>query len=807
MKNNFFVKKLIPLVILAIYSQSGAAAVSCSNVAFVNANCSGTDFTSNVSKSRLGSISSSVGHTLPNGPFDFTLNAGTGISATITNSGSLDLINYTTAIGSLLSTIGNNGDDASINGITNTNLAGVLTSTISNDNDAQINGSINLTTGAGVLNSTISNDNGAQINGSINLTTGAGVLNSTINNGSVDNSASKMGDINLNTLAGALNTGLTNYGNITGTVNATAVAGVLNFDFDNRGQFTGRVNTFGSLNPLTGISSQIINHAGATWEVTGNSDILSGDDTLTNKGTLIAANGVNSVINFGLGENTVENAGVIDASNGNLTFTHTQSSGSLTFRNYIINNDAVTPGTISMTDGDVNNNRVTINGDYDSGWDSGILTVDADLKLDGASDKLYINGSATGLTHVTVTDLNVGFASAYNPNGMLVVDVDGQLNTEDGNTSYRAQQLFTLSSGPIDKGFFDYDLYYSPGDTDDNNHRWYLRNAPNVRAYELPKIATAAQEVWYESSNAWKDRAVGMRSLLTSAESDQSMPSGPSVWIRAFGAKNDRNTSNQILTASGTVIADTGYDQRTSGFVAGIDSKVMEGEDSGSLLFGYMAGYTHSTLDFDNSGSNADIQGVNLGAYASYAKKGFFLDALIKFDHHDIDYKTNFFATDNSQSFDGRSFGALLNAGYRIGSFPGTQGLFFEPSFSLARVVSNFDNFRMLNSDVEISKAGSTRSRLGTRYGNTWASEGLVNEAYVDIGANWESDRNNSAILSNGTNSVSVSDKRDGNFGDIALGLNLIDTGSGLSGFAKVQHRFHNEQKVSGVQLGIRYKF
>jgi outer membrane autotransporter protein len=457
-----------------------------------------------------------------------------------------------------------------------------------------------------------------------------------------------------------------------------------------------------------------------------------------------------------------------------------------------------------MLDQTDSNDSVNINGTYDSGWNSGILSVDSNLGLNGVSDKLYITGIATGLTHVTVNDLSAGSASAYNPDGMMVVNVQGELQTTDGIADYAPQQLFTLNSGPIDKGFFDYDLYYGVNDT---GHSWYLRNAPNVRAYELPKIATAAQEVWYESSNAWKDRAVGMRSLLTSAESDQSMPSGPSVWIRAFGAKNDRNTSNQISTASGTVIADTGYDQRTSGFVAGIDSKVIEGEDSGSLLFGYMAGYTHSTLDFDNSGSNADIQGVNLGAYTSYANKGFFLDALIKFDHHDIDYKTNFLATDNSQSFNGRSFGALLNAGYRIGSFPGTQGLFFEPSFSLARVVSNFDNFRMLNSDVEINKAGSTRSRLGARYGNTWASEGLINEAYVDIGANWESDLNNSAILSNGTNSVSVSDKRDGNFGDIALGLNLIDTGSGLSGFAKAQHRFHNEQKVSGVQFGIRYKF
>jgi outer membrane autotransporter protein len=284
------------------------------------------------------------------------------------------------------------------------------------------------------------------------------------------------------------------------------------------------------------------------------------------------------------------------------------------------------------------------------------------------------------------------------------------------------------------------------------------------------------------------------------------VPPGPSLWFRAFGTDGNRDTNNQISTASGSVKTDTSYDQRTSGVVGGIDTKVLEGGKSGSLLLGLMAGYTRSRVDFDNTGSDADINGMNIGAYASYANKGFFADALIKLDRHDIDYKTNFVAPDRSKSFDGRTFGALINAGYRFGSLGGTEGLFIEPNFSLASIQSTFDRMQMLNSNVEISDAGSTRSRLGVRGGNTWMSEGLATELYIEAGANWEFDAKNSAILSNGINSVRVADNRDGNFGDIGLGLNLIDLGSGLSGFAKGQYRFDNEQETSNVQLGIRYK-
>lgn len=57
-----------------------------------SSSCTGTDFTSDDSKSRLGSISSTVTHRLANRPFDLTLSAGTGITSTLTNSGTLDAL-------------------------------------------------------------------------------------------------------------------------------------------------------------------------------------------------------------------------------------------------------------------------------------------------------------------------------------------------------------------------------------------------------------------------------------------------------------------------------------------------------------------------------------------------------------------------------------------------------------------------------------------------------------------------------------------------------------------------------------------
>lgn len=57
-----------------------------------SSSCTGTDFTSDSSKSRLGSISSTVTYRLANRPFDLTLSAGAGITSTLTNSGTLDAL-------------------------------------------------------------------------------------------------------------------------------------------------------------------------------------------------------------------------------------------------------------------------------------------------------------------------------------------------------------------------------------------------------------------------------------------------------------------------------------------------------------------------------------------------------------------------------------------------------------------------------------------------------------------------------------------------------------------------------------------
>ena len=132
-----------------------------------------------------------------------------------------------------------------------------------------------------------------------------------------------------------------------------------------------------------------------------------------------------------------------------------------------------------------------------------------------------------------VNDINPGLG-AYNPVGIPVIIVGG--NTTVAN--------FDMADGPFIKGLFDYDIYLKT-----NKNVWVLASTPNQAAHELPRVMTAAQDVWHQSAGVWADRTADLRAyfaapqpacdprMYTKAPCLAPAPSsiGPGVWARAFG--------------------------------------------------------------------------------------------------------------------------------------------------------------------------------------------------------------------------------------------------------------------------------
>ena len=78
-----------------------------------------------------------------------------------------------------------------------------------------------------------------------------------------------------------------------------------------------------------------------------------------------------------------------------------------------------------------------------------------------------------GTTNVLVNDTNSG-PGAYNPTGILFAHADG---ANPGT--------FKLQNGPIDKGFFDYDIFKLQSQLDPqlaDANDWVLASYPNARA-------------------------------------------------------------------------------------------------------------------------------------------------------------------------------------------------------------------------------------------------------------------------------------------------------------------------------------
>jgi len=465
----------------------------------------------------------------------------------------------------------------------------------------------------------------------------------------------------------------------------------------------------------------------------------------------------------------------------------------------IFNNGSLnTTGTINLQDGftgDVTTLTPTSGGTLAFNGEPGhsYLKVDSFLgsTSNSSSDQLVINGDVSGRTLIEVNNVNPGFG-AYNPIGIEVVRATGALSAQN----------FALINGPIDTGLFDYNLYLNDA------NEWVLASAPNRTFVELPSLVSAAQTMWHDASGVWLDRTADLRVAVQRPCVSEGLkgpveacakPATSGAWIKGLGATESRAPERSVSLLGTSNTYKTDYNQSGGGVVAGYDIVVRANDGQGIWLAGVMGGYLRSVVDFENSATRADFEGGAVGAYVTYLKGAWFLDAKLMANIGNIDYRGSLGEKDNSGV---TSIGGVLDTGYRF-----DRGQYFiEPGATLAYVNSDIDNLSVYGTSVNFANGDSLRGRLGVRLGTTVQDERAKYEPFVGVSAWYEFLADNTASVASGGYVVQSSDSLTGTIGEVTGGVNVYSLAdSGVSGFVKGNFEFGKDDYLGfGGSVGMR---
>jgi len=198
------------------------------------------------------------------------------------------------------------------------------------------------------------------------------------------------------------------------------------------------------------------------------------------------------------------------------------------------------------------------------------LAVDAFLGGPGSkSDIFTVDGNVSGTTKVAVNNTNAGLG-VFNAKGIRVVNVTGKTPRESN---------FVLKDGPIDTGLFDYDLFFTPT----GSGHWDLKSFAGARAFALPQLVTAAQDLWHQTSATWFDRTADLRVVLNGGGAPaydagtkslgEPVSDGltPGVWIKGGGSWLDRDASAKTTAYGRNYTFDLDNELQTIDLQVGID--------------------------------------------------------------------------------------------------------------------------------------------------------------------------------------------------------------------------------------------
>jgi len=553
----------------------------------------------------------------------------------------------------------------------------------------------------------------------------------------------------------------------TGHISATSMFAIdtvgASTAIDNAGQIDGFID-------LTDMGDTFVNRSGGVFNARKTSNFRGGDDLFRN-----------------------DSGGIVQAAGNGGAQEATKFVGLETFKNR---------GLISMIDNGVGDTFTIANtpGGKDLNYEGGgTLGVDAFLGGPGSkADVFTVQGNVSGVTKVAVNNTNAG-PGALNTQGIRVVNVTGKTPNE-GN--------FVLQDGPIDTGLFTYDLFFTPT----GSGHWDLKSFAGAASHILPKLLTAAQDLWHETSSTWFDRTADLRVVLNNGGAPAYDAGGKSLgaptsngltpggWIKGGGSRLNRDDSVTTKAYGNSYTFDLDGQLDTIDLQMGLDMGRYDVLTQGdALIVGVLGGFVGGSLDYDALVRSFDFSGGQVGAYATYLNGGLFVDTLLNVHLYEIDAPNQGFPS----SLDATTVGLRTDSGYRFGSFTG--GAFFEPLATIEVTWADIDGFNVGGNRVSFSDDANVRGRLGARAGTTMqAWEGTMMEPFV-IASLWGnlSDDNSATLVSNGQTFQFKDDLQDV-WGEISAGVNLFNFSQTTAVFAKVDYTFGDDISGVGGKAGMR---
>lgn len=447
---------------------------------------------------------------------------------------------------------------------------------------------------------------------------------------------------------------------------------------------------------------------------------------------------------------------------------------------------------------------VLFNATEQESCDASLRTVD---EGDLAADCIDLRGgSVTGQTLVTFGDALFGDRGAYNPDGLVIVDVAGGTAEPDAFILDPTQPGYQTASGTAyyDKGLFAYVLAY---DDADEQFKVYGVAAPIAQQY--PLVATAAGELWRAAASSWlEQRQTG----LPGADARSGIGGG--VWMRVAGASMERDLTQTVAAGPTTLDFDNSYTQRNLTVTVGLDLAA-GGMGGVNWEVGALVGYARSELEFDQSANIDNLEGAHAGAYGSLTAGPFFLDASLNGAWLTLDSDTpalNLIPAGTMVSGGISAIGAQAQAGWRLAAGP----FAVEPLASVSYVTTTLDDLIVPPADpirfgarVEFEDVTSLRAGAGVRLSvEDLAPDFAPTRLSLSAKAVNETDGAASASIVNvGPFDAPVSDVLEGTFGEFVGAVSVANGEGTTAGYLNLNGVFGGDYRSVGVSAGFRYQW
>ncbi len=430
------------------------------------------------------------------------------------------------------------------------------------------------------------------------------------------------------------------------------------------------------------------------------------------------------------------------------------------------------------------------------------------LSLPGADCLDLQGGKTSGVTQVVVKDQVPGDLGAYNPDGIVIVDVTQGESGAGHFVLSPESDGYDPTTQAIDKGLFLFPLVY---DADAQQHK--LVSVAGQRAHRLPLLVQAVQGLSRNASRQWFERRDDLRG---NADADAATAG---AWVRMTHDSGERDGAQTTTAFGSTYGFDNSYEVDSTVFSIGRDFRL-----GSAWVVGASGSYLNAALDFDQDAVQADFDGAAVAGHASYQSGRVYFDSQLQLSWIEMDFADPRFEVATSQynvldastqSVDARAeLGVHLDLG---------NGLYAEPMLGASWVRTDFSEMTLYSADPAGRPSNevfggdtpqSLRASLGGRLGFDQRINGL-HLAYLLSARYWEELQGDTKVRIRSRNpdgsaiagtETRVADTFDSGLAELGLGVELRNASGRLNGFLQANGVFGDYESV-GLTAGLRVQW